>query len=68
VFLTPLNRSILEGTERGRELKLRTPLKRFGDVEELVGAAIFLGSEAASFVNGQIIAVDGGFLASGVNQ
>jgi NAD(P)-dependent dehydrogenase (short-subunit alcohol dehydrogenase family) len=68
VFLTPLNQPLLEGTERGRELKLRTPLKRFGKVEELVGAAIFLASDAASFVNGEIVAVDGGFLASGVNQ
>lgn len=68
VFLTPLNQPLLEGTERGRELKLRTPLKRFGRVEELVGAAVFLASDAASFVNGEILAVDGGFLASGVNQ
>jgi len=47
---------------------MRTPMKRFGRVEELVGAAVFLASEAASFVNGQVVAVDGGFLASGVNQ
>lgn len=68
VFRTPLNASLLDGTERGRELKLRTPLGRFGQVEECVGATIFLSSEAASFVNGEVIAVDGGFLASGVNQ
>lgn len=68
VFVTDLNRQLLEGSARGRELLLRTPLGRFGDVEELVGAAIFLASEAASFVNGEILAVDGGFLASGVNQ
>jgi len=68
VFRTALNAQLLDGTERGRELKMRTPLKRFGQVEELVGACVFLASDAASFVNGQVIAVDGGFLASGVNQ
>jgi NAD(P)-dependent dehydrogenase (short-subunit alcohol dehydrogenase family) len=68
VFRTQLNAALLDGTDRGRELKLRTPMRRFGDVEELVGAGIFLASEAASFVNGEILTVDGGFLASGVNQ
>ncbi len=68
VFVTPLNRAVVEGTARGQELLMRTPLKRFGRLEELVGPAIFLASEAASFVNGQILGVDGGFLASGVNQ
>jgi NAD(P)-dependent dehydrogenase (short-subunit alcohol dehydrogenase family) len=68
VFRTELNADLLDGTERGREFKLRTPLGRFGMVEELAGAAIYLASDAASFVNGQVIAVDGGFLASGVNQ
>ncbi len=68
VFRTNLNAALLDGSERGKELKLRTPMKRFGKVEELVGAGIFLASESASFVNGEILAVDGGFLASGVNQ
>ncbi len=68
VFPTPLNASLLNGTARGQEFITRTPLKRFGKTEELAGAAIFLGSDAASFVNGEVIAVDGGFLASGVNQ
>jgi len=68
VFRTALNQQLLDGTDRGRELKMRTPLKRFGNVEELVGAAVFLSSDAASFVNGEILVVDGGFLASGVNQ
>jgi NAD(P)-dependent dehydrogenase (short-subunit alcohol dehydrogenase family) len=68
VFRTALNAQLLDGTERGKELRMRTPLKRFGQVEELVGACVFLASEAASFVNGQVVAVDGGFLASGVNQ
>ena len=68
VFKTPLNQALLEGTDRGRELLLRTPMHRFGQLDELVGAAIFLASDAAGFVNGHILAVDGGFLASGVNQ
>ena len=68
VFRTELNSGLLDGTERGRELLLRTPMKRFGQIPELVGTAIFLSSDAASFVTGQCIAVDGGFLASGVNQ
>ncbi len=68
VFRTSLNTALLDGTERGREFLLRTPMRRFGKVEELVGAAIFLASEAASFVNGEVLAVDGGFLASAVNQ
>jgi len=68
VFVTPLNRTVVEGTPRGQELLLRTPLRRFGELEELVGPAIFLASAASSFVNGQILGVDGGFLASGVNQ
>jgi NAD(P)-dependent dehydrogenase (short-subunit alcohol dehydrogenase family) len=68
VFRTPLNEKLLDETERGKEFLLRTPMKRFGNVEELAGAAIFLASDAASFVNGEVLAVDGGFLASGVNQ
>jgi NAD(P)-dependent dehydrogenase (short-subunit alcohol dehydrogenase family) len=68
VFPTELNKSIIEGTPRGQEFLTRTPLKRFGKVEELAGAAVFLASDAASFVNGEVLAVDGGFLASGVNQ
>jgi NAD(P)-dependent dehydrogenase (short-subunit alcohol dehydrogenase family) len=68
VFRTALNQKLLDETERGSEFLLRTPMKRFGKVEELVGAAIFLASEAASFVTGEVLAVDGGFLASGVNQ
>ena len=68
VFRTPLNEKLLDETERGREFLWRTPMKRFGKVEELAGAAIFLASDAASFVTGEILTVDGGFLASGVNQ
>lgn len=68
VFRTALNAGLLDGTARGRELLMRTPMGRFGDVDDLVGAAIFLASESARFVTGQLLAVDGGFLASGVNQ
>jgi len=68
VFRTDLNAALLDGTERGREFLLRTPMKRFGKLDELGGAAVFLASDAASFVTGHLLAVDGGFLASGVNQ
>jgi NAD(P)-dependent dehydrogenase (short-subunit alcohol dehydrogenase family) len=68
VFRTALNAELLDGTERGREFLMRTPMQRFGRVEELAGAAVFLASDAASFVTGHLLAVDGGFLASGVNQ
>jgi NAD(P)-dependent dehydrogenase (short-subunit alcohol dehydrogenase family) len=68
VFPTPLNMSLINGTPRGEEILLRTPMHRFGKPSEVVGPAIFLASSAATFVTGEIIAVDGGFLASGVNQ
>lgn len=68
VFRTALNEGLLDGTDRGRELLIRTPMRRFGQPEEVAGAAVFLASEAASFVTGHLLAVDGGFLASGVNQ
>ena len=68
VFRTALNAELLDGTNRGRELLARTPMGRFGKPEELVGAAVYLASDAASFTTGQILVVDGGFLASGVNQ
>jgi NAD(P)-dependent dehydrogenase (short-subunit alcohol dehydrogenase family) len=68
VFRTALNQKLLDESERGKELKMRTPMGRFGKTEELVGAAIYLASDAAAFVTGEILVVDGGFLASGVNQ
>jgi NAD(P)-dependent dehydrogenase (short-subunit alcohol dehydrogenase family) len=68
VFRTELNAQLLDSTPRGKELLMRTPMGRFGRTDELIGAAIYLASDAASFVTGQTIVVDGGFLASGVNQ
>jgi NAD(P)-dependent dehydrogenase (short-subunit alcohol dehydrogenase family) len=67
IFPTALNSKILD-SPRGQELQMRTPMGRFGQTEELVSTAVYLASEATSFTSGQIIAVDGGFLASGVNQ
>lgn len=68
VFPTDLNRSLLEGTDRGKEILMRTPMKRFGNPSELAGLTVLLASDGATFLTGQCIAVDGGFLASGVNS
>ena len=68
VFRTDMNAAFLNGTPRSQEIILRTPMKRFGELEELVGAAVFLASDSASYVTGHLLAVDGGFLVSGVNQ
>jgi NAD(P)-dependent dehydrogenase (short-subunit alcohol dehydrogenase family) len=68
VFPTELNAELLDGTERGKEIILRTPMRRFGNPEELVGVALLLASDASSFITGQCITVDGGYLASGVNS
>jgi NAD(P)-dependent dehydrogenase (short-subunit alcohol dehydrogenase family) len=67
-FPTDMNATLLKGTERGAEVLVRTPMRRFGRPEELVGAAVLLASDGASFITGQCIAVDGGYLASGVNS
>ncbi len=67
IIPTELNRDILK-TGRGQELLLRTPMARFGTPEEVAAAIVFLSSDSASFVTGEVLAVDGGFLASGVNQ
>ena len=61
VFRTPLNQNLLDGTDRGREFLLRTPMKRFGKLEELAGAAVFLASSLSSYVTGQTIVIDGGW-------
>jgi NAD(P)-dependent dehydrogenase (short-subunit alcohol dehydrogenase family) len=68
VFPTELNAALLNGTPRGQEFLMRTPMGRFGKLDELAGAGVFLASDAASFVTGHLLVVDGGFLASGVNQ
>jgi NAD(P)-dependent dehydrogenase (short-subunit alcohol dehydrogenase family) len=68
VFRTALNQKLLDESERGKELRMRTPMDRFGKTEELIGAAIYLASDASTFVTGEVLVVDGGFLASGVNQ
>ena len=68
VFRTDLNAAMLDGTPRGEEYMVRIPMRRFGQLEELVGATIFLASDSASYVTGHLLAVDGGFLASGMNQ
>lgn len=68
VFPTDLNAELLNGTPRGREILVRTPMRRFGHPEELIGAALLLASDASAFITGQCITVDGGYLASGVNS
>ncbi len=67
IFPTSLNRNILD-SPRGQELLQRVPMQRFGLVEELVSTAVYLASDASSYTTGQIMIVDGGQLASGVNQ
>jgi NAD(P)-dependent dehydrogenase (short-subunit alcohol dehydrogenase family) len=67
IIRTDLNRELIESA-RGHELLVRTPMKRFGSADDVVGSAVFLASDAANFITGQLLVVDGGFLASGVNQ
>ena len=66
VFRTPLNYKVLDIPERSSAIIARTPAGRIGKVDELVGAAVFLAADSGSFVTGQILAVDGGFLAKGI--
>jgi NAD(P)-dependent dehydrogenase (short-subunit alcohol dehydrogenase family) len=68
IFPTSLNEELVRGTDRGKELLQRTPMARYGSPDEVAGAVVFLASDAAQFVNGHILAVDGGYLASGVNS
>ena len=68
IFPTSLNGELVLNTDRGRELKIRTPMNRFGELSEIVGGTIYLVSDAASFVTGEILVIDGGYMASGVNQ
>ena len=63
-FKTPLNQALVDDAEFSEWLERRTPAGRWGDVDELVGAAVFLSGEASSFVNGQTIYIDGGITAS----
>src|SRR5207302_1941418 len=68
VLRTDMNAALLDGTERGREFLMRTPMGRFGKLDELAGAAVFLASDAASFVTGHLLVVDGGIMVSGANR
>jgi NAD(P)-dependent dehydrogenase (short-subunit alcohol dehydrogenase family) len=68
VFPSELNAEFVLDTPRGQEILMRTPMGRFGTPDELVGVAVLLASDAASFLTGQCVAVDGGYLASGVNS
>jgi len=65
---TDINRKMIEGTERGRRILEHTPMARFGKADEIAGAAVFLASPAASFVNGHVLVVDGGYMASGIGD
>ena len=65
-FMTPLNQAKMSPARKEAALR-RTPMHRFGELDELVGAAIYLCSPAAGFVTGEAIVVDGGFLAAGLD-
>ena len=66
VMRMPCNATLLD-SPRGQELLARTPMKRLGEPEELIGVTVYLASDASTFVTGQVLTVDGGFLASGMN-
>jgi NAD(P)-dependent dehydrogenase (short-subunit alcohol dehydrogenase family) len=66
VFETPLNRALIHEPGRKGSILSHTPMKRFGNLDEIQGAAIFLASDAARFVTCEILSVDGGFVAQGI--
>jgi NAD(P)-dependent dehydrogenase (short-subunit alcohol dehydrogenase family) len=68
VFETPLNVNIVNEPGRKASIMAHTPMRRFGNLEEIKGAAIFLASDSASYVTGAMIPVDGGFLAQGIAE
>ena len=63
-FKTPLNQALVDNPDFSAWLCTRTPAGRWGDVDELVGAAIFLSSDASNFVNGHMLMVDGGLTSA----
>lgn len=66
VFVTPMNEKLVVNSERGKKILEQTPMGRFGELDEIQGAAVFLASESARFITGVVLPVDGGFLARGV--
>jgi len=66
-FYTEMTEKIMKNEVTYNRIINRTPMKRIGKVDELVGAAIFLASDASNFITGETLAVDGGFLAFGVD-
>jgi NAD(P)-dependent dehydrogenase (short-subunit alcohol dehydrogenase family) len=66
VFETPLNTNLINQPDRRASIMAHTPMKRFGNLEEIKGVAIYLASDSASFVTVEIICVDGGFMAQGI--
>lgn len=68
VFETDLNRDLIHEPGRKASIMANTPMRRFGNLEEMKGAAIFLASDSSSFVTGEILCVDGGFLAHGIGE
>ncbi|MBZ5565045.1 MAG: SDR family oxidoreductase [Acidobacteriia bacterium] len=67
-FATPLSGPMLADPKRKGAVMSHTPMQRFGNLEEIKGAAIYLASESASFVTGEILCVDGGFMAQGIGE
>ncbi len=68
VFETPLNKAVLSDPSRRMSIISHTPMRRYGNLEEIVGGAIYLASPCASFVTGHTLVIDGGFLAQGIGE